>query len=404
MSCDLIILGRTYTKLASVLAFLLCWSGVSVAGAQPQVRECDGAAIFAHADHFIRNKQYDQASELLRQFEACPSRKPLDTFQLAWFYGRARRFDHALKLFEAVPHDVPDPATHDYAIALSRFELAQYQGAIDVLQPYQASGKADVKAMNLLAVAYSKLGLYRNAYDVLSEQMHRNPGDLTTHLNLITVCAEGGNVAKAAEIATKTKQLFPDSADAAIVLGAAETLLGQLGKAYADFSTGARLAPSRADARFFLALVDYKQGKFSDGITILRTAVENGMADSDLHYLMAECLLKQDPANVQQALKELDRAINLNTKSVAARSLRGKLLLENGNPKQASADLELARQEDPQSRAALYNLARAYQAEGRTAQARSLFQQLRSQGVDALNEITDARLNDALTRKTGQQK
>lgn len=403
MFCGLTILTRTYTKLPPVLALLLCWSGVFVTVAQPPAHECDEAAIFQRADQLIRNKQYDQASQLLRRFEACPGRKPLDTFQLAWLYGRDRRFDDALKLFETVPHGVPDPATHDYAIALSRFELAQYQQAIDILRPYQASGKADGKSMNLLAVAYSKLGLYRNAYDVLSEQTRRNPGDLTTYLNLVTVCAEGGDVAKAAEVATKAAQLFPDSADAAIVLGAAETMLGHLDRAYSDFSAGARLAPSRADARFFLALVDYKQGKFADGVGVLQTAVKDGITDSDLHYLMAECLLKQNPANVQQALKELDRAIDLNSKSVAARSLRGKLLLESGHPKQASEDLELARQQNPQSRAALYNLARAYQAEGRNAEARALFQQLRSQSVDALNEITDMRLNDTLAGKTGQE-
>lgn len=374
------------------------------AGAQTPVRECDESAIYQRADQLVRNREFEQASELLKQFEVCPGRKPLDTFQLAWLYGRARQFDHALKLFDTVPHDVPDPATHDYAVALSRFELAQYQAAIDVLRPYQASGKADEKSMNLLAVAYSKLGLYRNAYDVLSEQVHRNPGDLTTYLNLITVCAEGGDVAKAAEIAAKVTQLFPDSADAAIVLGAAETMLGHLDQAYSEFSTGARLAPSRADARFFLALVDYKQGKFSDAIAILQTAIKDGMADSDLHYLLAECLLKQGPANMQQALRELDRALDLNTKSVAAHSLRGKLLLDSGHPKQASEDLELARQQDPHSRAALYNLARAYQAEGRTTEARALFHQLRSQGADALNEITDTRLNDALTGKVGQEK
>jgi lipopolysaccharide biosynthesis regulator YciM len=119
---------------------------------------------------------------------------------------------------------------------------------------------------------------------------------------------------------------------------------------------------------------------------------------------MAECVLKQDPANVQQALKELDRAIDVNAKSVAARSLRGKLLLEIGHPEQAIADLEVARQQDPQSRAALYNLARAYQAEGRTTEARLLFQQLRSKSDNSLNEITDARLNDTLTGKAGPQK
>jgi tetratricopeptide (TPR) repeat protein len=400
----LTILTRTCIKSASVVGLLLGWFAIFIAGAQPPVRECDQAAIFQRADELIRNKQYNQASELLSRSEACPGRKPLDTFQLGWLYGRARRFENALKLFETVPHDVPDPMTHDYAIALSRFELAQYQGAIDVLRPYQASGKADEKAMNLLAVSYSKLGLYRNAYDVLSEQAHRKPGDLTTYLNLVTVCAEGGDIAGAAEIATQARQLFPDSADAAIVLGAAETMLGHLDQAYADFSTGARLAPSRADARFFLALVDYKQGKFSDAIAVLEAALKEGLADSDLHYLMAECLLKEDSANVEQALKELDCAIDLNTKSVAARALRGKLLLDSGRPKQAVADLELARQQDPQSRAALYNLARAYQAEGRTTEARALFQQLRSQSADALNEITDIRLNHALTGKAGPEK
>jgi tetratricopeptide (TPR) repeat protein len=181
-------------------------------------------------------------------------------------------------------------------------------------------------------------------------------------------------------------------------------MLGHLDEAYADFSTGARLEPSRADARFFLALVDYKRGQFSGCVAVLQTALKDGMIDSDLHYLKAECLLKDDSANAEQALKELDYAIELNTKSVAARALRGKLLLESGRPKQAVADLELARQQDPQSRAALYNLARAYQAEGRTAEARSLFQRVGSKGADALNEITATRLNEARTGNGGQDK
>lgn len=382
---------------------LLCSSAICIVDAQSPTPECNEVAIFQRADQLVRSRQYDQASELLKRFEACPGRKPLDTFQLGWLYGRARRFEDALKLFQAVPHDVPDVMTHDYAIALSRFELAQYEGAIDVLRAYQTSGKADDKSMNLLAVSYSKLGLYRNAYDVLSEQIHRSPADLTTYLNLITVCAEGGDVGKAAEIATQARQLFPDSADVAIALGAAATMLGHLDQAYAQFSTGARLAPSRADARFFLALVDYKEGKYSDAIALLQTALKDGIADSDLHYLMAECLLKENSANLEQALKELERAIDLNAKSVSARALRGKLLLESGRTKQAVADLELARKQDPQSRAALYNLARAYQSEGRTSEARAIFQQLRSQSADALNEITDTRLNDALTGKAGQK-
>lgn len=402
MFCALTTLILTCIRPAPV-AVLLCGLFIFVADAQSQTHDCDGAEVFQRADQLIREKQYDQAGGLLTRFDACPGLSSLDKFQLGWLYGRARRFDLALNIFQSVPHDVPDPMTHDYAIALSRFELAQYQGVIDVLRLYQASGSADEKSMNLLAVSYSKLGLYRNAYEVLSIQAQRNPGDLTTYLNLVTACAEGGDLAKAAEIAAQTKRLFPDSAEAVIVLGAAEVMLGHLDQAYAEFSAGARLAPSRADARFFLALVDYKQSKYSDAITVLQTAMKDGIADSDLHYLMAECLLKQDPANLEKAMQQLDRAVELNAKSVPARALRGKLLLEDGRTQQAVADLELARQEDPQSRAALYNLARAYRAEGRASDAQTLLRELREQRTDALSEMTETRLNDAVTGKAGQE-
>jgi tetratricopeptide (TPR) repeat protein len=371
--------------------------------AQPRSQQCDASAVFERAGQLIGNRQYDQALIVLNAFRDCPARSSVETFQLGWLYGRARRFADALAVFETVPPAVPDPLTHDYAIALSRFELAQYQKAIDILKPEQLSGKADEKAVNLLAVSYSKLGLYRDAYDVLSAQTRRDPTDLTTYLNLVTVCAEGGDLRKAAEVASQAKQLFPNSPDVLIVLGAAETMLGHLDQAFEDFSASAKLAPARGDARFFLALVDYKQGKFSDAVAVLQKAVNDGIADSDLHYLMAECLLKIDPAREGEALQQLNRAVDLNTGSVSARTLRGKLLLETGNPKEAITDLEIARQQDPGSRATLYNLARAYQAIGRTREAQAIFKQFRSQNANTLSEFSDTRLNDTLTGRAGQQ-
>jgi tetratricopeptide (TPR) repeat protein len=394
----------TSTCIKQLLVVTALFSTVgSGAHAQQRIQECDANPVFQQVSQLIANKLYDQAVEVLDGFRGCAGRTPLESFQLGWLYGRARRFSEALKIFETLPADVPDSLTHDYAIALSRFELGQYQQAIDVLKQEQTSGKADEKSANLLAVSYSKLGLYKDAYDVLSNQYRRDPNDLTTYLNLVTVCAEAGNFAKAAEVASEARQHFPDSPDVLIVLGAANTMLAHLDQAFDDFSTAVKLSPNRADARFFLALVDYKQGKFSDAVNILQSAAKDGIADSDLRYLTAECLLKMDPANRPQALNELDRAIEMNANSVSARILRGKLLLEAGHSKEAVADLELASRRDPDSRAALYNLARAYQAVGRTSEAQTFFKQFRSQSINALNEFSDTRLNEALTGKDGQQ-
>ena len=105
--------------------------------------------------------------------------------------------------------------------------------------------------------------------------------------------------------------------------GAASTLLGRLDAAHDNFSKAVQLAPDNADALFFLALTDYKKGKFGEAITLLRSADKSGVEDSDLHYLLAECLLRVSPDKPGLAIAALNRAIELNKDSISARTLRG---------------------------------------------------------------------------------
>jgi tetratricopeptide (TPR) repeat protein len=383
-------------RLIAAVALLTCVC-IATTEAQAQTNVCDSNATFTQAKRMIAGKQFEAAGRLLDRFRDCSSIVPLEKFQLGWLYGGSRRFQDALAVFQAVPHNVPDPLTHDYAVALSEFELGRYRQSADLLKPLQQSGKADSKTVNLLAVSYSKLNLYRDAYDVLSQDIQRGRPGMTTYLNLVTVCTEGGDLAAAAKVAENAAGLFPESPDVWIVDGAAQTVLGHFDEARQKFSTATKLAPARADARFFLALVDYKQNKFSDAISVLQQAVREGIADSDVHYLMAECLLKNGTDNAQRSLAELDSAIALNAKSVAARTLRGKLLLDSGHPAAAITDLEIARVQDPRSRPVLYNLARAYQANGRTAEAQALFRKYRSEGETTSDSVAGARLSQALT-------
>ncbi len=390
--------SRRIKSTASLLLLLLAWIPLG-AQVSPESSGCNAAGTFDKVTSLLAKRQYDEAANALDKVRYCSNLSAIQTFQLGWLYGRARRFDAALKMFDRVPPDVPDPTTHAYAVALSKFELTDYRGAIDVLASLQSAGSLDTKAANLLAVSYAKLGLYQQAYAVLAIETEKNPNDLSAYLNLTTVCAEGGNYQRAAEVATKASLVFPESAEVFIVRGAAYTFLGQLDAAYADFTTAAKLAPGRADTRFFLALMDYKQGKFSDAASVLEAAQKQGIVDSDLEYLMSECVLKIDSANTALALRYLDRAIELNPHSTAARTSRGKLRLESNQVKEATADLELALKDDPSSRSAQYNLARAYKSLGRTSEAQALFQQLRDAKTNTLTEMGDVRLTEALTDK-----
>lgn len=362
---------------------------------------CNAAETFTKVTVLLQNRNYEGASQLLDNLRRCSGLSASENFQTGWLYGRARDFDTALKVFRSVPADVPDRMTHQYAVALSKFELADYHGAADALKELPPD-KLDAKCINLLAVSYSKLGLVQDAYSVLLQETQKDPHDLPAFLNLVTLCAEAGNFEKAGQVASAATRLFPQSAEVFIAEGAANTLLGHLQEAHASFSTAVSLDRSRPDTRFFLALSDYKEGNYTDGVNVLRAAIQEGLRDSDLHYLLAECLLKVNATDTSGAIAELNRAVELDGNSISARTLRGKLLLERGDAKEAVADLEFARQHDPESRGANYNLARAYRALGKEDQARALFQQLRGQTADALKRMSDQKLSDTLTGRGAQ--
>ena len=363
---------------------------------------CDVTSEFASVKRLLQVKNYEDAAASLGRLKECGNLSPLQLFEIGWLYGRARHFNEALSVFQSVPDGVPDRPSHQYAVALSEFELANYKGAIKVLKTLETEGNLSPESANLLAVSYSKLALYEQAQSILLQEIQRHREDQSAYLNLVTLYADQDRYAEAAVVASDAVQAFPESAEVRVVRGAANTLIGQLDKAYDDFSNAIRLAPDWADPRFFLALTRYKQGKFTDAIHSLESANRRGIIDSDLHYLLAECLLKLNAANTQAALRELDKAIELNSNSASARALRGKLLFEAGSTKEAVADLERAHQRDPGSRTAAYNLARAYQKLGRKEDSQLLFQQLRSGKIDAVGELSQRRLNEALIQKEAQ--
>ncbi|MGI9074028.1 MAG: tetratricopeptide repeat protein [Bryobacteraceae bacterium] len=345
----------------------------------------------------IHSKQYDGAVATLNRLNDCDNISPLQSFEIGWLYGRARHFSEALRIFKSVPEDVPDRQSHRYAVALSTFEIADYRSTVEELKPLEAEGSLNAESANLLGVSYSKLRLYQRAQSTLVQEIQRNRDDLPAYLNLVTLYADQDMFAEAAKVASQAVEVFPQFAEVFIVRGAANTLLGQLDKAHEDFRSASSLSPDKADPRFFLALTEYKQGKFSDAINSLRSAIGSGIADADLHYLLAECLLKVDGIKKQDIMNELDRAIELNANSVSARVLRGKLLLDSGHPREGAEDLEVAHQHDPSSRSAAYNLARAYQALGRTDESQLLFSHFRSQTADGITELGDRRLTNALS-------
>jgi tetratricopeptide (TPR) repeat protein len=388
----------TFSRLSRVAIAFLCivFPGTGLwCSPQGPGSMCDVQSVFRSADAELKRQQYDQAERELDRLLGCKALSSLDTFNLGWLYGRAHNFQKALSEFNSVSRDVPNAATHQYAIALAQFELMDYKAAVDTLTNTQGHD-LNQESANLLAVSYSKLGLYQESYAVLTDEIHRHPDDQPAYLNLVTLLSDQGRLAEAADIADKAVSAFPRNADVLVVRGAAHTLVGETAAAQADYQAAINASPLNGPSRFLLAVSEYKEGRYADARDEILRAIQAGVKDPDLHYLLAEVTLRIDPRNIESALAELNRAIAMNPREVHALSLRGKLLLQRHDLKGAVSDLELAHSIDPASASAAYNLARAYFALGRAEEASSLSKRLASSGTDAVNELNDQKLKGAL--------
>jgi tetratricopeptide (TPR) repeat protein len=404
---NMVILDKAVSKtkcngIITLVACLLLAMPTQLSASQTTA-SCNAAQVFASVDQQLKNKHYEEAKAALDSLRNCPNLSNVEKFNLGWLYARSRDFHTALIIFNSLPSDVPDPSTHQYAIALGQFELNDYKGAVETLKTAQQQGALDSRSANLLGVSYSKLGLYQDAYPVLAEELQRDPHDLLAYLNLVALFADSDDYENAAKVAGRATSVFPENSDVFVVLGAADTLRGDYNKAHDDLEKAIQLSPLLAQPRFLLAVSDYKKRDFAKAETEIKEALGSGVDDSDMHYLLAECLFELDPTKEQAILRELNRAIALNPRNISARTMRGRMLLEQHHAQEAVADLELAHQVDPNSHSATYALARAYSAVGRKDEAKALFSSLSGQVSQDLVNQRNMEITDALNERKLKQ-
>ncbi len=353
----------------------------------------------ASARAFLRQKETLQAARILDALRVDPNLTDLERFDLGWLYGQARQYRTAVRIFEALPEDVPDPVTHNYAIALAYFNLGEYRRSAGVLADAKQRGFFDAKSANLLGVAYAKAGEAKKAYEALRDGVTQGAADVNGYFNLVTLCVDFGNNPLAERIATTGIAAFPSDPRLLMSRGAIRMSSGEIANAQADFRRALELAPRDPDAVFFAALAEYNRGQFRSAAAILRKSVREGSADADIHYLLAEDLLRASPEETAEVLREVNEALRMDGELVPALLLRAKLNLNGANAPLAVADLERARKLDPENRGVLYTLARAYQKSGRGSEAQVLFKTVRQDSATVLQDMSRKKVRDILVER-----
>jgi len=296
-----------------------------------------------------------------------------------------------------------------FAQATRLHESGDIQGAIRGYQAILTSHPQRVDVRSNLGAAYSRLGRYEEAIEQYKQALALDKHNEPIRFNLALAYYKAAWFTEAAgelsQFLAAAPKSLPQQADAVRLLADCEVRLGEYKKVIALLSPLAESAPSDRTVAYLLGSALIGDGQADKGQVIIdRVFRDENSAEARL--LMGSILLLADDGH--GAIKELERALELNPKLPTVRAWYGRALMRMGdgekakiefkseladNPNDFEANLYLgvllrqdkqfedaftslsrAVQLRPRDQQAHYNLAAVYVARGLPNQARPLLE------------------------------
>ena len=248
---------------------------------------------------YMRRKQWPQALEMLHKAEHLAPEIPGIRLNIGLAYYRQNNFRAAIAPFESVVRDAPDSYQARYLLGLCYFFTERYADATSMLEPLWAQASNQLNYLYVLGIAAGKSGrpeleqralgrlaeigqdsaelhllqgkahINREEYDDAIKELElaakANPKLPFVHFNLGIAYYKKQELERAKEEFLKDAALEPDVAYNYDQLGLVNSLLGNNQEAESNLRKALRLDPSLASARYQLAQIYQREGKYSPG-------------------------------------------------------------------------------------------------------------------------------------------
>jgi tetratricopeptide (TPR) repeat protein len=223
----------------------------------------------------------------------------------------------------------------DFARATQLHQGGDLQGAVRAYLAILATYPARVDVRSNLGAAYSGLGRYEDAIDQYKRALVIEPSNYAIRFNLAMAYYKA---ALFAEAATELERFLvavpasPQSANARLVLADCQVRLGEYKKVIGSLSPLAESDPSNRTLAYLLGSALIGDGQLNKGQEIIdRLFRQEDSAEA--HLLMGSILLLADDA--QAALKEVQRALELEPKLPSLQAWYGRALMRLGDTEKA---------------------------------------------------------------------
>ena len=228
-----------------------------------------------------------------------------------------------------------DPVESAFTRAIQKHQSGDLEGAAKEYEALLVNNPSRVDVRSNLAAAYSGLGRYEDAISQYKRALVIAPGNLTIRFNLSMAYYKA---ALFSEAATELSRLLesnpsgPEVVTAKLVLADCQVRLGEYKKVIELLSPLAAADPSNRTVAYLLGSALIGQGDLTSGQRVIDQVFrEENSAEARL--LMGSMLLVADDA--QNALKEIERALELNPKLPTAHAWYGRVLMRLGDTERA---------------------------------------------------------------------
>jgi tetratricopeptide (TPR) repeat protein len=207
---------------------------------------------------------------VLKAIELAPDRVDF-LVNLAGLYQRARNHDAALRALEkAVRMPSASPEAF-FGLALTRYNLGEFQSAITNCQRTIELNPQFDKAFLLMGRAYSKMSKPSEAVQALEKAQALNPACDQCRLDLAILLAAAGDTARSTRLLRELVATDSRSAGAHYQLGKILSQQGNVNEAISELERALALDQEHDGARYQLAALYRKQGQTEKAVEVLST-------------------------------------------------------------------------------------------------------------------------------------
>lgn len=295
--------------------------------------------------------------------------KPIVLWQQGVCHFSLERWKEAATDFEPLLKLREHPPTR-FNLALTYWRAGSAAQALEALQ-----GLDDADSLSLRGAALKALKQVPKALEVLQAAVRQYPNDERLFQELALLCLDQNAIELGVSILEAGVRNNPASVRLLTALGVFRVRLGETDKGEALFAESRRLAPKSGLGEVGTASTLMQLGLSEEAVKVLRKLpVDEPM----VALTLARALLFSPSASDRTEARNLLAAVIAREPSnVAARSLLGKTLAQDGATPQALMHLDAALKLDPSHRATVYQLMTIYKKQGRQADASRMGAKLR---------------------------